>query len=140
AFIEKDHVVGVQLGQQVTQGGGAVAHLAPAIGGVEITREGSAGDAELALAQLLLQPRWICWKVAEGAELDRVVVGLSDFVEEAVPGRLTLVGWEPHAPRVGRGTNVDGHGNARVSAGSQSGSETGYSGGRPAAVRRTFSA
>src|SRR5438105_11746913 len=104
AFVEQNDVVGVQLCQQVTQGGGSVAHLVPAVRSVEVARKRAAGDAELALAQLVLQLFWIGRKVAERAELDGVVVGLGDFVEEAVPGRLAFVGWGPHSPRVGGGT------------------------------------
>src|SRR5205085_8638813 len=39
AFVEQNDVVGVQLCQQVTQGGGSVAHLVPAVRGVEVARK-----------------------------------------------------------------------------------------------------
>ena len=68
---------------------------------VETGEYRAAGEFESPRAELLAQLLGIRRQVAVGAELDPGVSRLDDFIEEALPGDLSRVVWQPHAPGVG---------------------------------------
>src|SRR5690606_25350754 len=55
--------------------------------------------------EFIAQPRRVGGQVAVRAQLDARVAGLSDLVQETLPGNLLWIVGEPHPPAVGCAAN-----------------------------------
>ncbi len=108
---------GAESGHQFPDRLGACSQRCPVRGHVESVDERAGDDAEIAPAQLVAQPRLVGRQVPVGPELDGGVPRCPRLVEEPVPRRLTGVVGEPHAPRVGRGSEDEAHRRVSVGAG-----------------------
>ncbi|MCY1240165.1 hypothetical protein D9M72_529990 [compost metagenome] len=72
---------------------------------VERGEDRSRGDFQVALLELLGQPRRVVRQVAVGAKFDPLVAGLGHLIEEPLPRGLLGVISEPDAPGVRRGAD-----------------------------------
>lgn len=74
---------------------------------VQSGEDGAGRHGEPAPRGLLLEYGRIRGQIAVGAQLDPLVPGLGDLVEEALPGDLLGIVGEPHAPGVRSRTDPD---------------------------------
>jgi hypothetical protein len=82
-------------------------HLVPGFRPVQRTEGGAAGDLESTGVEFGLQPLRVGGEIAVRSELQPLVAGLGEFVEEAGVRDLLLVLGEPDAPGVGGGAQAE---------------------------------
>ncbi len=80
--------------------------LVPCLGPVQRAERGAAGDLQPPGVQLGLQPPRVGGQIAVRAELQPLVAGLDQLVEETGVRHLVLVLGEPHPPGVGGGAEA----------------------------------